>query len=258
MRAISSGVWLKNCLSAKLKVIWLKSDDMIAEYNDLFLFSDVYTVFNTLGKYKLVKRSHQKSKIRKIVSSFINYIISVDVCLTDNDIRKGPDYILKICENAKVIYIFTCERFAPLTLEMDHFKIKSEIYNQYLSFSKMINKETIGIHIRRTDNIIAIQQSPLELFEERILYEIKLNPNVLFFLSTDDVAIESYFSSKYSNYMIVREKVFGRSSIKGIKDGLIDILLLSKSCKIYGSYWSSFSEVAGLLGENKVEILVKH
>ena len=48
-----------------------------------------------------------------------------------------------------------------------------------------------------------------------------------------------------------------RNSIAGIKGGIIDMFALSKTNKIYGSFQSSFSELAAQIGNVPIEILQK-
>jgi hypothetical protein len=55
--------------------------------------------------------------------------------------------------------------------------------------------------------------------------------------------------------IIFHKKVFGRSVTKGVKDAVVDLFCLSRTSKILGSYFSSFSQIAGRLGNIPVEIL---
>lgn len=120
------------------------------------------------------------------------------------------------------------------------------------------NAPTIGIHIRRTDNKTSIANSPVEAFTDIMSRLVENDQKTRFYLATDDELIENELKSKYN---IIPHKTFGetksRDSVTGIMDAYVDMLCLSRCDKIYGSYGSSFSEMAALIGNKPIEIVVK-
>ena len=46
-----------------------------------------------------------------------------------------------------------------------------------------------------------------------------------------------------------------RTTQQGMVDALVDLVCLSRTPKIFGSYWSSFSETAAALGETELIVL---
>lgn len=114
----------------------------------------------------------------------------------------------------------------------------------------------VGIHIRRTDNEKSIMMSPTDLFVHAIQAEIQNNSAVQFYLATDSMEEQQRLVSAYGSRIIVNtEKTLSRVSTQGIVDALVDLMCLSRSAKIYGSYWSSFSETAAALGKTELIIL---
>ena len=55
--------------------------------------------------------------------------------------------------------------------------------------------------------------------------------------------------------VVTRPKVFARDKASGVRDALVDLLLLSRCRLIIGSHWSSFSETAAELGGARLEIV---
>jgi hypothetical protein len=47
-------------------------------------------------------------------------------------------------------------------------------------------------------------------------------------------------------------KELNRNSQQGITDAVVDMFCLSKTKYIYGSYWSSFSDIASVIGDDKI------
>lgn len=106
----------------------------------------------------------------------------------------------------------------------------------------------IGLHIRRTDNLLSIRESPTTLFEERIRTHLDAEPSLKFFLATDDEAVKRHLRAKFGPAMIIAPQAAVRNTTAGILNALTEMVALSHTRLIYGSYWSSFSEAASLLG----------
>src|SRR5690606_35662462 len=121
--------------------------------------------------------------------------------------------------------------------------------------SEKFAENTVGIHIRRTDNISAIEASPNYLFERKIEEYLQENLATNFFLATDDPGVERHFKEKYPDNVMAYPKTYGRDSKDGIVDALVELQLLAKTSVIYGSYWSSYSEMASRIGKIKLHIL---
>jgi hypothetical protein len=102
-----------------------------------------------------------------------------------------------------------------------------------------------GIHIRRGDNIRSTNKSTDDLFKAIIEKEIRDGSSTHFFLSTDSEETEELFLKRYPGLIFLQSnKSFDRSTPDSAKDAFVDMLCLSRTKKIYGSYWSSFSAVA--------------
>ncbi len=132
---------------------------------------------------------------------------------------------------------------------------------------------TIGLHIRRGDNQESINESPTELF----IRVIESNKNTPIFLSTDDIDLEKSIIRDYPNVQyqpktayhtnnrIVRPDIrmpedTTQSKIiltQSLIEAVIDLYVLSKCQIIYGSHYSTFSEIASALNKNRLIVLKK-
>ena len=110
--------------------------------------------------------------------------------------------------------------------------------------SVLFHQNTIGIHIRRTDNVQSIVHSPTELFEHAIEREIVLNPEVNFYLASDCSDTKQQLHKKYGERIITNFDQSDRTTKEGIQQALVELYALSRTQKILGSYWSSFSDTA--------------
>ena len=114
---------------------------------------------------------------------------------------------------------------------------------------------TVGVHIRRTDNVKSILNSPIQAFKDAIENEIKNNANVLFFLATDDEDLKSQLQSDYPNRFLTQRTCVRRDTLQGINEAVVDLYCLASTHKLLGSYWSSFTDTAAEIGQMPVEII---
>jgi hypothetical protein len=175
-----------------------------------------------------------------------------------------------------VVALRTWRNFMPAGMTEGTFKrLKSRFYKSLKPVSAVQeavscilerdfrNNHVIGIHIRRTDYFSYLGQdpwsvAPTDLFIKEMRRFLKTNPKVKFFLATDDKNEEKIIKNHFPDSVIVYEKeVVTRLTRNGMRDALIDWLLLSRACKIIGSYRSSFNEEAGIVQMTKVETISK-
>jgi hypothetical protein len=156
-------------------------------------------------------------------------------------------------------YLESCYRLESLDVPnaYDKFIPKHSLQSRIHETTGKFNK-TIGVHIRRTDHHYAIQNSPTQLFMEIIstyLEEDKLNTA---FLCTDDEETKNEILDRFGSKIFTADiKSLKRDDPKGIEDALVDLMCLAKTNKIFGSHFSSFSQVAADIGRIEVETVLK-
>ena len=101
------------------------------------------------------------------------------------------------------------------------------------------------MHIRRTDNTLAIKASPTSYFERVIE---NLDEDTKIYMATDDLQEKNRFVQRYGDRIITRSNCLERNSVKGIQDAVVEMYILSATNRIYGSKNSSFGEIAAKIG----------
>ncbi len=242
MRAIDSALALARTTKRVVEVIWVKDKLMNCKFGDLFMPIEnvIITERSCMPiRYKegkitnlfipsLLRKVSKEHHIPKSKASF----------MTDHKTDFQP-YIkgkrTSIVSNSQFHLNPTpYAQFKPVD------KIKDLIREETISF----DKHTIGIHIRRSDNQISIDHSPLSLFEEKIEKELYKNSEVRFYLASDCQETKQYILKKYPNKIITNTSNVSRNSKEDIERAVTELYALSKTQKVYGSYWSSFSETA--------------
>lgn len=138
--------------------------------------------------------------------------------------------------------------------------INEEVNN----FSKKNNLGSmVGLHIRRGDfadrKVSPGKVSSDEKFIERMKQILEKDPNTLFFLCTDSKEIEDKLEKEFRDKIIKYTKTsFVRTDVKATQEGLVDLMLLSKTKHILGTYRSTFTEMAWWFGEcnPRIEIII--
>lgn len=258
MRVIVSGLWLSDQLCQELKVIWNNNSELYCSFEDLFQPIAGMKIIKKKVKYKYLKSTNQSNWVRKIIAFLINNFIGIDLCIKEADFKryiwnKKID-LLEVSKGKKEIYIHTCEEFGDNSKEFSKFFPLPELQYIIDQNCNKFNDKTIGIHIRRGDHYESIRKSRLDLFIKEIELRIQENDN-LFFLATDDDEVLYELRNRFHEKILFNSRVLNRNTKKGIIGALIDLYCLSKTTYIYGSYRSSFSDIAARLGNIESKIL---
>lgn len=161
-------------------------------------------------------------------------------------------FLNKTLNKQNIIYINCCYRVEELKSNYEYLKPTNEIQNKIDNITKEFSRNTVGLHVRRTDHKVSKSMSTNDKFKYVVDKEIQQNENVKFYLSTDDPNFKDEFLNSYSSRIITNSvESYDRNNSMAIKDAVIDLFCLAKCQKIYGSHQSSFSQTAADLGNMK-------
>lgn len=260
MRVINSALNFSKDNNFKVNLYWRQSSICNCSFNKLFKLPEELSIIDY--KNIFIKEGGKIENILGKTSKLINifyphgykkYFFYQDIIKMK---REGFDF--KDLSRFNSVFIQAYTDFYANSHQLSYLQPNDHINEEINNIcNKHFTTNTIGIHIRRTDNIKSILNSPDSLFFDKMDNEISLNPNVNFFLATDSADTEENFKLRYKERIIVLQKIRARNSEQGIIDAYIDLLCLSKTAKIYGSYYSSFSEMASTIGKNELIILQK-
>ena len=116
------------------------------------------------------------------------------------------------------------------------------------SLVNSFGKNTIGVHIRRTDNEKSWHVSPLSAFVREMQAALAEDPEVTFYLATDDEGVREHLCVLFPGRILSQVGASTRSTREGMEAAVVDLFVLSKTCRLIGSYWSSFTDTAAELG----------
>lgn len=257
MRAIASGISFSIDNNVKIKSIeWAINSELHCPFQELFEPVSnnikVNDISNLRKLFFLDNPRKQNLYISKLFQfnrandKIVGFIPDISVFLERNYNNKKP----VIIQSGYTFYNFTPELYRKIFIPKKHIiQIADDRIKNH--------PRTIGLHIRRTDNKMSIENSPIELFIDKINYELDIDRNTKFYLATDDENTKRDLYFRYADKIIFSDSKASRNTKEGIMEALVEMLCLSSCCKIYGSFWSSFSEAAALIGNTELIQLKK-
>lgn len=253
--AMASGREFAMNQGRNLTIFWPLRWELNARFTDYWETNGFNIVY--IDEYNAPWRWLNKPRVVERMLSASAEVISDSAMYRIRDEIGGYDFenYLQKYVNTRKLFIETCFNFYPKrSVGLDKIFFPKPIIVNIVNHWLTINKDDfIGLHIRRTDHANSIASSPNELFSQII----ELNPQKKFFLCTDDIETENYFKNKYPNKILTFSKNKARNSNSGMLEAIIDLILLSKSEIIYGSFNSTFSSFAADYGNKKLIVLQK-
>lgn len=259
MRVIASGIELGTQANEEVFIVWPKSFELNCFFSDLYEPIENLKFIDKGYNFKLSMTSNQPTSSKRMLAHYVNKLIGIDFCIKEDDgnnLKKHSEFdAFNLVSSYDNVYIKTCGRFTDDDSTFSKFKPIPELRDKIENRVRAFSSNTIGLHIRRTDHVNSIQNSPLELFIKMIRLELTKNSDTSFYLSTDDFETEKQLKSLYPEAITTYDKDFSRNSIQGIKDAVVDMFCLANTKKIYGSFDSSFSDVASKINLIPLQIM---
>ena len=244
----------------KLTVIWTKDKFLNCSFKYLFEHPQLQNVeikdatlkdliLNDRPKkrnFKLTRFMHPFFYQRRVYENEYNRLVV--------DIEYQKSFFKEIEQYSKTFIVGVCH---PYYIEnmMSIFKPNNKLKTKIDELVSTFPSNTIGIHIRRTDNINCIKESPIDLFIDKINHEIEQDKNVSFLVASDSIKEKKELINLFGNKIITSLKDVRRDKPESIQEALIELYSLSLTKKIYGSYSSTFSHVAGMLNNKPITLL---
>lgn len=243
IRVINSAYELAKKRGDKLTVLWLNNAELNCPFESLFQPVTEIKIINIYSNFNLKKLFFQLTANQRFDNTAI-----------ENNKKEGilNESFYKTLK--KNVYLSTWEHFYPSS-DYHFFQPANAIQTKIDAITKNFGKKCVGVHIRRTDHTWAIESSKTNNFVTAIEQELAVNPDAKFYIATDDINEENLLREKFPNQIISNQnKTLSRNSIEGMHDALIDLMCLAGTTKIFGSYYSSFTDIAA--DWNKIEKIV--
>lgn len=253
IKAMASGMQIAKELEVVPTIYWNATGNCKARFSDLFPPPSTCKIVENRGLLHSIPDKRRNLNTSKLLQ-YLNY----DQCIYNFNGWNAPDdwndIMQEIHPQTRSLLICSCYvmRQHPWIGAWLH---PSEELQKVIE-SETINygAYTVGLHVRGTDNVAARELSTLAKFIEQIEAEMSLHPEVKFYLATDEPMVKKELKARYGNLILTTEAELSRSTVNGMKCAVVEMFCLSRCNKIYGSYYSTFSDVAAQLGQ--VELII--
>lgn len=262
MRAIATACRLASASDRRLRVIWHSSNELRAPFNELFCpLPDDITLYEPSDVEYALKWEMPRKK--NLYASTIYQTLAYKAVYSDTSNLIGycgRDEALRqeICSMKGNILIISGLSIGGYDAERMRmmFKPSQAVAKIIESRTSRFDAHTVGVHIRRTDNVRSIEDSPLHLFVGEMERILQQEPLTRFFLATDDAGVMRELTGRFGDKIICGDDNVSRDTLRGMMHATVDLWALASTSRILGSFYSSFTDLAAVLGDTPLQIMV--
>lgn len=257
MRAIASGIAIARHYQAPVEILWNVRKGLHAEFTQLFCPIESTSIHLATNKSWLYNIEFRKEFLLRLP---LLRLSSGKVIYNFNTYEeKGKGIFQTIGEKPQHDIVLISGNAMCKDYDMkDLFVPAADIQKDIDKVLSRFAANTIGVHIRRTDNKESIKLSPLETFYALMDAEIQKDADVMFYLATDDNDVKHEMTERFPHRIITQFEKTDRDSLAGMKFAVNDLYCLSKTKKIIGSLYSSYSHIASELGGITIEYATRN
>lgn len=250
MRAVASGVALADATGRRPVVVWHRDSGLNAHFSDLFLTDGLPFELKEISDIPYALLYEKPRKKNLYVSSVTGWLGNKKIVFQEEDSKEFNDEIKRIATSTRQDiaihsgFIFHEIDGALMNAIFHHTPAVGRRMDEILKGEE----PQVALQIRRTDNRQSIAGSPLSAFEDAARKVIGKNPDAKIFVATDDQPTKDSLLGEFGHNIILNPAPASRNTLAGMIDAAAELYILSRCRHIYGSYWSSFSEIASLIG----------
>lgn len=159
----------------------------------------------------------------------------------------------------KNIYISTGYEWYPYDPKLSRLlRPVAEIGKRIDELSANFDVHTVGVHIRRTDNVVCMRHSTDEAFVEAMRKAVEEDGDTRFYVATDDLDVLKKLQDTFHGRIMHQPLTdVRRDTCEGIRQAVVDLFCLAHCRRLLGSYWSSFTDMAAEIGGVEPHIVGK-
>jgi hypothetical protein len=246
MRTMDAALELSTRLHTRLRVHWMPTPDLNCPFHRLFRpIPGVELIEGMRRPSRLAVRFGKHHALMALAGRLAD---TVYYYWDENERLEQDAAQLTPLQVNRHIHIISYWRFLDRKERFSEFRPIPELQDRIDSVSHSFDEHTVGVHIRRTDNVKAIAHSPVHLFEQAMDRAVEMEPRTRFFLATDSADTKAEMIHRFGERIITPSGHADRLSIQGIQDAVVELYCLSRTTKLFGSFFSSYSRTAAEIG----------
>lgn len=245
--AISSALIYCQAKNIHLEILWFKDPGLNCDYDLLFSLKkalDQVEIRNAKGLDFVLRDNPRKKNFwiprlfEKVLFDKCIYYYDEDYEPENVDPRLDPSL-----DSFQHIFMVSCREYWKSMDMYNWLSFHPTIEDRVKSVFDKMGSHVVGVHIRRTDNWVTLAYAPTDMFVDAMKKELENDPEVCFYLASDSLDEKKYLMNLFGNQLVTSMKETSRNTIDGIIDALVDMIILSRTQKMYAGQ-SSFAFIA--------------
>lgn len=261
MKAIDAAIQLISGTDLALKIYWFRDKGLNCRFDQLFQLLDLPQV-SLIEATSFDSFSYDRPRKRNLYIPRFFQLFYFDDCVYEAEAteRMYQHFDFRSWAINKRTYLASCVYFfppAPDARLFQFFHPVPALQQRIDEVSRTFGNRCVGVHIRRTDNLSSINESPTKLFIDRMQMMVQSDENTCFYLASDSPEEKSKMKAIFGERILTSVTDLSRNSVQGIQDALVELYVLSKTKMILGSVKSSYSETAAQIGQIECQFMKK-
>ena len=261
MKAIDAAIQLISGTDLALKIYWFRDKGLNCRFDQLFQPLDLPQV-SLIEATSFDSFSYDRPRKRNLYIPRFFQLFYFDDCVYEAEAteRMYQHFDFRSWAINKRTYLASCVYFfppAPDARLFQFFHPVPALQQRIDEVSRTFGNRCVGVHIRRTDNLSSINESPTKLFVDRMQMMIQSDKDTCFYLASDSPEEKSKMKATFGERILTSVTDLSRNSVQGIQDALVELYVLSKTKMILGSVKSSYSETAAQIGQIECQFMKK-
>ena len=261
MKAIDAAIQLISGTDLALKIYWFRDKGLNCRFDQLFQPLDLPQV-SLIEATSFDSFSYDRPRKRNLYIPRFFQSFYFDDCVYEAEAteRMYQHFDFRSWAINKRTYLASCVYFfppAPDARLFQFFHPVPALQQRIDEVSRTFGNRCVGVHIRRTDNLSSINESPTKLFVDRMQMMIQSDKDTCFYLASDSSEEKSKLKATFGERILTSVTDLSRNSVQGIQDALVELYVLSKTKMILGSVKSSYSETAAQIGQIECQFMKK-
>lgn len=261
MKAIAAALRLQKATGSTLCVKWFRDWGLGCRFDQLFQpIPNINNVEFTLQEAQpldllLYDRPRRRNFFIPRLPEALLFQKWMDEAATASGMRSGFDFAS--WAQGSCVWMSSHLYFMAESIPDDAFGVflpTEKLQRRIDDVVGQLGPDAMGVHIRRTDNVRSIAESPTEAFIDRMREEPF---STLFYVATDDEGVKAQLRQEFPGRIVTLPRKAERGSLQGMEDAVVEMFVLSRCRRLIGSSSSTYSMTAAAIGRVPLETITR-
>ncbi|MCH5181522.1 MAG: hypothetical protein J1F06_02730 [Prevotellaceae bacterium] len=237
--------------AAPLRICWRRADECGARFEDLFEPFSESQIHISGCPFHLRPVTRRNLHLPALWRT-------IDFDYQQKNFHASCENIFELLNKWRRLYISTCYPLTDYPVNIcTALRLRPALQERVDRLADRFDSHTIGLHIRRTDHRESIRRSTDKAFFRAIDETIARTPETNFFLATDCADTKHRLLQCYGRRIFTHDAPLSRDNREGVEAAAVDLFTLARTSRLYGSWYSSFTDMAAEIGSIEKNVITR-